>query len=59
MDKSSWKKKGVLLEAWGPREMFVFLDGNVRPSRRGSGSRASLPRDGDKEVVVERTVLWT
>jgi len=59
MDESSWKK-AVLLEAWGAREMFVFRDGNVRPSRRGSGSRASLPRDGDEEVVVvESRVSWT
>jgi hypothetical protein len=58
MDESSWKK-AVLLEAWGAREIYVFLHGNVRPSRRGSGSRASLPRDGDEEVVVEGRVSWT
>lgn len=59
MDESSWRKKAVLLEAWGAREMFIFRDGNVRPSRHESGSRASLPRDGDEEVEVESRESWT
>jgi len=52
-------EEGGVAGGVGAREMFVFRDGNVRPSQHGSGSRASLPRDGDEEMVVESRESWT